>query len=74
MIREEIIREVQEEAKNQTIVAATKYVGIPEIKELVRLGITDIGENRVYNFLEKYEALKNLDITWHFIGHLQSKK
>jgi len=74
MIKEKIIKEVKEEAKNQIIVAATKYIGIPEIKELVKLGITDIGENRVLTFLEKYEALKDLDITWHFIGHLQSKK
>ncbi len=74
MIKEEIIREVQEEAKNQTIVAATKYVGALEIETLVKLGVSDIGENRVSDFLQKYEALKNLDITWHFIGHLQSKK
>ena len=30
--------------------------------------------NRVDAFLSKYEALKDLDIKWHFIGHLQRNK
>ena len=37
-------------------------------------GIKDIGENRVDSFLNKYEVLKDNDIKWHFIGHLQRNK
>ncbi len=65
---------VKEEAASQVIVAATKYVGVDTIKELYDEGINNIGENRVKSFLEKYELLHDLDIKWHFIGQLQSKK
>jgi len=68
------VQKVLAEAPDRTIVAATKYADVEDIKELVDLGINDIGENRVEAFLEKYEVLHDLDIIWHFIGHLQSKK
>ncbi len=59
---------------NVTIVAATKYVDAEKIKDLYNNGITNIGENRTEAFLEKYEVLKDYDITWHFIGTLQTRK
>ncbi|MGI6759094.1 MAG: YggS family pyridoxal phosphate-dependent enzyme [Bacilli bacterium] len=59
---------------NVKIVAATKYVGIDETREVVEAGIKDIGENRAESLLEKYEALSDLDITWHFFGVLQTRK
>ena len=34
----------------------------------------NFAENRVDSFLKKYESLKDYDIKWHFIGHLQSNK
>lgn len=74
MINKANLQRIQEEAEEQSIIAATKYVGVEDIMELVDLGIHHIGENRVEAFLEKYEVLHDLDITWHFIGHLQSKK
>ncbi|XMB72491.1 YggS family pyridoxal phosphate-dependent enzyme [Mycoplasmatota bacterium WC30] len=74
MINKNNLKKINEEIDNQVIVAATKYVGVEAIKELVDLNITNIGENRIDAFLEKYQVLHDLDITWHFIGHLQSKK
>ena len=57
------------------IVAATKYVDVDKMQELLTYNITDFGENRVDSFLEKYELLKdNKNITWHFIGSLQTNK
>lgn len=56
------------------IVAATKYVGAEDMKKLFSIGIHHFGENRVDSFLKKYEVLKNEDICWHFIGHLQTNK
>lgn len=56
------------------IVAATKYVDAADMEKLLALDITNFGENRVDSFLEKYEALKDKPIHWHFIGHLQSNK
>lgn len=68
------IKEKYHMNQKSKICAATKYVGVNEINKLVENNITDIGENRVDAFLEKYEQLKNQNITWHFIGNLQSRK
>ena len=59
---------------NVCVVAATKYVDDLKMRELYDNGVSNFGENRVEAFLPKYEALKDLDITWHFIGHLQRNK
>ena len=59
---------------NVTLVAATKYCTSEEMIPLLDNGINNFGENRVEPFLEKYEALKDKDIIWHFIGHLQRNK
>lgn len=59
---------------NQTLVAASKYVSSVEIRELYALGVHNMGENRANAFLEKYDELRDLDIIWHFIGHLQTNK
>ena len=68
------IKEIIDSTKNATIVAATKYVGPEEMKNLLKLGINNFGENRVNDFLNKYEVLDGLDIVWHFIGSLQTNK
>src|SRR5574337_765649 len=57
-----------------TIVGVTKYVDANKARELVLAGITDIGENRVELFLDKYEQLADLSVTWHLIGTLQRRK
>ncbi|MGT2925850.1 YggS family pyridoxal phosphate-dependent enzyme [Streptococcus cuniculipharyngis] len=56
------------------VIAVTKYVGCPEAKALVDLGIEHLGENRVDQFLEKYKELAGKPITWHLIGSLQRRK
>lgn len=73
-LREDIDNFIKTIPQNICVVAATKYVGIPQMQELIRHGITDFGENRTDSFLEKYEALREYGITWHFIGHLQRNK
>ena len=57
-----------------TLVAATKYLTADEMIKLLDNGISNFGENRVEAFLEKYEALKDKNVIWHFIGHLQRNK
>ena len=57
-----------------TIVCASKYFSADEIRKLYQKGFRDFGENRVQDFLIKKEMLRDLKITWHFIGHLQSNK
>lgn len=56
------------------VIAVTKYVDCHTAKELVATGVRHIGENRVDQFLEKYQALKDQDLTWHLIGTLQRRK
>ena len=62
------------EANSVSVLAVTKYVDVPTAEVLLPLGVHHIGENRVDKFLEKYEALKGRNITWHLIGTLQRRK
>ena len=55
------------------LIAVTKTHGIDIIKEAVNLGVTDIGENKVQEFISKYDSL-NEDVNFHMIGTLQSNK
>ena len=60
--------------ENVKVIAATKYMNVDQTKKIVEAGIKCLGENRTDLFLEKYEALKDYDIEWHFFGVLQSRK
>ena len=62
------IKDTIEDYPNVRIVAATKYFDIDKTKEIIDAGIKDIGENRKDTFLAKYEAFKDLGITWHYFG------
>ncbi len=54
------------------LVAVTKLHGADEINEAIDAGITDIGENKVQEIMDKYEKVK--PVRWHLIGHLQTNK
>jgi len=56
------------------LIAVTKTVPAEKIRKAVGAGIADIGENRLQEALSKREALRDLPLTWHFIGHLQTNK
>ena len=60
-------------AQNVTLVAVTKLHGVDEIKEVLASGQYILGENRVQELLDKYDAVGE-EATWHIIGHLQSNK
>ena len=74
MIRKDIKEFLLTIPNNVTLVAATKYGDVNDLKELYAARVSNFGENRVDSFLNKYESLKDLDIQWHFIGHLQRNK
>jgi hypothetical protein len=57
-----------------TLVAVSKTFPAERIREVVRAGVSDIGENYVQEVLPKREALAGEPVRWHFIGHLQSNK
>ncbi|MBQ6920542.1 MAG: YggS family pyridoxal phosphate-dependent enzyme [Bacilli bacterium] len=73
-VRNDIREFIKTVPSDITLVAATKYVDSIEMKSLFNSGVTNFGENRVDAFLNKYKALKDLNISWHFIGHLQRNK
>lgn len=52
------------------VIAVSKTRSKEEIDEVASLGLTTFGENRVQEFLEKYDP----KYTWHIIGHLQTNK
>lgn len=57
------------------ISVAIKSAEIDEVEYLVKkYPISAIGENRVQQFLERYERLKELSVPIHFIGSLQTNK
>jgi uncharacterized pyridoxal phosphate-containing UPF0001 family protein len=56
-----------------TVVAATKYVPLPDMAALVSAGVAVVGENRAQD-LEAKHAEYGDAFRWHFIGHLQSRK
>ncbi|HKM28463.1 MAG TPA: YggS family pyridoxal phosphate-dependent enzyme [Anaerovoracaceae bacterium] len=54
------------------LVAVTKLHTPQEMNEAIDAGITDIGENKVQEIMDKYEHVK--PVKWHLIGHLQTNK
>jgi PLP dependent protein len=56
-----------------TVVAATKYVALDDMRVLAEAGIEVVGENRAQD-LERKHAEYGDAFRWHFIGHLQSNK
>lgn len=55
-----------------TLIAVTKTYSPDAINEAIDNGVTDIGENKVQEILEKYDLVK--PVRWHLIGHLQTNK
>lgn len=55
-----------------TLLAATKTVDISVINHAIESGVRYIGENRVQEFLSKFDGY--LPVHRHFIGHLQTNK
>ena len=55
---------------NVNIVAVSKYHTKEEIDSVAKEGLITFGENRVQEFLEKYDP----KYKWHIIGHLQTNK
>ncbi|OCW75045.1 YggS family pyridoxal phosphate-dependent enzyme [Elizabethkingia anophelis] len=56
------------------LLLATKTVPVNRIKQALAAGCTLIAENKVQELKEKYDDLKEIPHTNHFIGHLQTNK
>jgi pyridoxal phosphate enzyme (YggS family) len=72
--------------ENVKIVVVTKTASLKAVHEVIKLGYTDLGENRVLHLKQLAEDINThmLDnsgdstppttVNWHMIGHLQRKK
>src|SRR5690625_603441 len=70
---EKACRKVNRKMDEITLIGVTKYVTIERTEELLAAGVTNIGENRTDEFLNKYAKIAD-DANWHFIGTLQLRK
>ena len=57
-----------------TLIVVTKFHPPELIAQLAELGVRDIGENRHQEAQAKAEALGTLELTWHYVGQLQTRK
>jgi pyridoxal phosphate enzyme (YggS family) len=74
-VQEEIAaaaRRAGRDPQDVALLAAVKYVPLDELPALAEAGLTLLGENRAQDLEAK--ATAHPDFTWHFIGHLQSRK
>ncbi|MBQ7241879.1 MAG: YggS family pyridoxal phosphate-dependent enzyme, partial [Firmicutes bacterium] len=55
------------------LLAVSKTIDAETIKEALACDVSDLGENRVQEIMEKYDVLGG-NIRWHLIGHLQTNK
>ena len=56
-----------------TLVVVTKTVDPERINYAVDCGVSNLGENKVQEIMDKYETVSK-NIKWHLIGHLQTNK
>jgi len=57
-----------------TLVVVTKFFPASDVRLLAELGVRHVGENRHQEAVEKAAECAELDLSWHFIGALQSNK
>jgi pyridoxal phosphate enzyme (YggS family) len=76
-VRERIVsaaRRVGRAPSEVTLVAVTKTRSLVEIEAAYQAGVRHIGENRVEEAEAKKLQLDLAGVTWHMVGHLQSRK
>ena len=57
-----------------TVIVVTKFFGADDVRRLAALGVHDVGENRDQEAVAKHAQCRDLHLTWHFIGQLQTNK
>ena len=65
-------KESGREPEDIKLIAVTKTYPIEAMNEAIRLGVTDIGENKPQEIRDKFDNVS--PVNWHLIGHLQTNK
>jgi pyridoxal phosphate enzyme (YggS family) len=55
-------------------IVVTKFHPASLVRELAQLGVRHVGENRHQEAVAKHAELSDCELTWHFVGQLQSNK
>lgn len=74
-VEQRLVRACQRAGRSResvTLVGVTKTVSIEVARQLVELGVKDLGENRPQELWRKAAAIDG--VRWHLIGHLQRNK
>ena len=74
MIQENIIAIRKKLPPGVKLVAVSKFHPAEAIREAYAAGQRVFGENRPQELAAKVETLSDLDLEWHFLGHLQTNK
>lgn len=56
------------------LVAVSKTISADRVAQAIDAGVDILGENYIQEAREKFDALVDRPVQWHFIGHLQSNK
>ena len=64
----------QRDSADIGLLAVSKRKPIEDIREAYRCGQRQFGENYLQEAQQKIQTLTDLDISWHFIGAIQSNK
>jgi hypothetical protein len=56
------------------LIAVSKTFSADHVRAAADFGQVDFGENKVQEALPKMDAIPDLQLSWHLIGHLQSNK
>ncbi len=67
-------KQAQREPESVQLLAVSKTHPSESLREMYRTGQCAFGENYLQEALDKIENLNDLDIEWHFIGHVQRNK
>lgn len=74
--RERIQRATEAAGRSEApeLIVVTKFFPAADVRHLAALGVRQVGENRDQEAAAKAEETADLELTWHFIGQLQTNK
>ncbi len=73
-IRRRISEALQGDSRDISLVAVSKSQPPEAVRAAFSSGQRDFGESYVQESVPKIAALRDLEATWHYIGHLQGNK
>ncbi len=75
-VKQQVIKTALQCGRNPediTLIAVSKTKPLADIEELITVGVSEFGENKVQELCDKYENVSS-PVHFHLIGHLQTNK